>query len=62
MMRRTLGALSLLLAFGACGAAELDDVRARVEAVNRDWVKAIAAGDFHRSVDGQWRVIRNLTL
>jgi uncharacterized protein (TIGR02246 family) len=50
-MIRFLIGVTLLFAAGAAGAAELDDVRARVEAVNRDWVAAIQAGDFHRSVE-----------
>lgn len=50
-MIRILTAFGLLFAAGAACATELDEVRARVEAVNQDWVKAIQAGDFHRSVE-----------
>ena len=47
---RPLILFGLIATAGAAAATELDEVRARVEAVNEDWVKAIQAGDFHRSV------------
>lgn len=48
---KSVAAFCLLMIAGTAAAAEIDDVRARVEAVNRDWVTAIRAGDFHRSVE-----------
>jgi uncharacterized protein (TIGR02246 family) len=50
-MIRTLTAIGLFFAAYAAGASELDEVRTRIDAVNQDWVKAIQAGDFRRSVE-----------
>lgn len=44
-------AAGLLFVAGVASASELDEVRARVDAVNKDWVAAVQAGDFHRSAE-----------